>query len=200
MEEDAQRALKEIKEYDGQKLSLTVAKSKIKDKDKNKKGSYEDMFQNGQLGESCVSMVTLHLCHLAPTEAVTAPKENQQKGSKKKLLKARLIIRNLSFKVQYVSWLLNVTAQSTLTETFANTHHVLQCTEDHLKEVFAKFGTVIEVKIPLKPGKYICFLADVYISEHVEVLPDFGVDWFVMRLIFMLFHRWKDAWICICPV
>lgn len=96
MEEDAQRALKEIKEYDGQKLSLTVAKSKIKDKDKNKK---------------------------APTEAVTAPKENQQKGSKKKLLKARLIIRNLSFK----------------------------CTEDHLKEVFAKFGTVIEVKIPLKP-------------------------------------------------
>uniref|UniRef100_A0AAX7VI28 RNA-binding protein 28 n=1 Tax=Astatotilapia calliptera TaxID=8154 RepID=A0AAX7VI28_ASTCA len=94
MEEDAQRALKEIKEYDGQKLSLTVAKSKIKDKNKK-----------------------------APTEAVTAPKENQQKGSKKKLLKARLIIRNLSFK----------------------------CTEDHLKEVFAKFGTVIEVKIPLKP-------------------------------------------------
>uniref|UniRef100_A0AAX7V5W5 RNA-binding protein 28 n=1 Tax=Astatotilapia calliptera TaxID=8154 RepID=A0AAX7V5W5_ASTCA len=91
MEEDAQRALKEIKEYDGQKLSLTVAKSKIKDKNKK--------------------------------EAVTAPKENQQKGSKKKLLKARLIIRNLSFK----------------------------CTEDHLKEVFAKFGTVIEVKIPLKP-------------------------------------------------
>uniref|UniRef100_A0A669EAT4 RNA binding motif protein 28 n=1 Tax=Oreochromis niloticus TaxID=8128 RepID=A0A669EAT4_ORENI len=34
MEEDAQRALKEIKEYDGQKLSLTVAKSKIKDKNK----------------------------------------------------------------------------------------------------------------------------------------------------------------------
>lgn len=50
MEEDAQRALKEIKEYDGQKLSLTVAKSKIKDK--NKKGSYEDMFQNWQSGES----------------------------------------------------------------------------------------------------------------------------------------------------
>lgn len=94
MEEDAQRALKEIKEYDGQKLSLTVAKSKIKDKNKK-----------------------------APTEAGTAPKENQQKGSKKKLLKARLIIRNLSFK----------------------------CTEDHLKEVFAKFGTVVEVKIPLKP-------------------------------------------------
>uniref|UniRef100_A0A669EJN8 RNA-binding protein 28 n=1 Tax=Oreochromis niloticus TaxID=8128 RepID=A0A669EJN8_ORENI len=91
MEEDAQRALKEIKEYDGQKLSLTVAKSKIKDKNKK--------------------------------EAGTAPKENQQKGSKKKLLKARLIIRNLSFK----------------------------CTEDHLKEVFAKFGTVVEVKIPLKP-------------------------------------------------
>lgn len=93
MAEDAQRALKEIKDYDGQKLSLTVAKSKIKDKNKKEVG--------------------------------TAPKEKQQKskGFRKKLLKARLIIRNLSFK----------------------------CTEDHLKEVFAKFGNVVEVTVPLKP-------------------------------------------------
>lgn len=34
MEEDAQRALKEVKEYDGKKLSVTVAKKKIKDKKK----------------------------------------------------------------------------------------------------------------------------------------------------------------------
>lgn len=40
MEEDAQRALKEVKEYDGKKLSLTVAKKKVKDK--KKKGLYEN--------------------------------------------------------------------------------------------------------------------------------------------------------------
>uniref|UniRef100_A0A671Y9R7 RNA binding motif protein 28 n=1 Tax=Sparus aurata TaxID=8175 RepID=A0A671Y9R7_SPAAU len=84
MVEDAQRALKEIKEYDGKKISLSVAKRKLKD---NKK---------------------------------PAPK---QKGLKKNLLKAKLIIRNLSFK----------------------------CSEDDLKQVCAKFGEVLEVKIPLKP-------------------------------------------------
>lgn len=30
---------------------------------------------------------------------------------------------------------------------------VLQCSEEDLKQVFAKFGTVLESKIPLKPGK-----------------------------------------------
>lgn len=34
MTEDAQRALKEIKDYDGQRLSLSVAKKKIQDKKK----------------------------------------------------------------------------------------------------------------------------------------------------------------------
>ncbi|XP_054865339.1 RNA-binding protein 28 isoform X2 [Amphiprion ocellaris] len=70
MEEDAQRALKEIKEYDGQRLSLSVAKKKIKDKKK------------------------------AVKEAVAAPKENEEKfkGIKKIQMKSRLIIRNLSFK------------------------------------------------------------------------------------------------------
>lgn len=41
MEEDSHRALKEIKEYDGQKLSLTVAKKKLRDN--KKKGMYEKM-------------------------------------------------------------------------------------------------------------------------------------------------------------
>ncbi|KAK2842181.1 hypothetical protein Q5P01_012381 [Channa striata] len=93
LEEDAQRALKEIKDYDGQKLFLTVAKKKIREKKK--------------------------------TESASAPKKNEQqlKGFRKKELKARLIIRNLSFK----------------------------CSEDDLKEVFSKFGTVVEAKIPLKP-------------------------------------------------
>lgn len=34
MEEDAQRALQEIKDYDGKKLSLSMAKKKINDKKK----------------------------------------------------------------------------------------------------------------------------------------------------------------------
>lgn len=34
MEEDAQRALKEIKDYDGKKISLSVAKKKIRDNKK----------------------------------------------------------------------------------------------------------------------------------------------------------------------
>ncbi|KAM6937699.1 RNA-binding protein 28 [Xenentodon cancila] len=95
MEEDAQRALKEIKDYDGKKLSLTVAKKKVKDKKKTVK------------------------------ETPAASRENEQKpkGIRKQLLKSRLIIRNLSFK----------------------------STEDDLKDVFGKFGTVLEAKIPLKP-------------------------------------------------
>lgn len=38
MEEDAKRALKEIKEYDGKKLSLSVAKKKLINKKKT--GTY----------------------------------------------------------------------------------------------------------------------------------------------------------------
>lgn len=41
MKEDAERALKEIKEYDGKRLSLCVAKKKIRDKKKT--GVYEAM-------------------------------------------------------------------------------------------------------------------------------------------------------------
>uniref|UniRef100_A0A8C2YZM6 RNA-binding protein 28 n=1 Tax=Cyclopterus lumpus TaxID=8103 RepID=A0A8C2YZM6_CYCLU len=85
MEEDSQRALKEVKLYDGQRLSVTVAKRKIKDKKKT---------------------------------------ENEQNKSVKKInLKPRLIIRNLSFK----------------------------CSEDDLKQILSKFGTVLEAKIPLMP-------------------------------------------------
>ncbi|XP_071357082.1 RNA-binding protein 28 isoform X2 [Trachinotus anak] len=96
MEEDAQRALKEVKDYDGQRLFLSVAKKKIRDKKKT-----------------------------APEEPTAAPKENEHKsqGFRKNPQRAKLIIRNLSFK----------------------------CSEVDLKEVFAKFGTVVEAKIPLKP-------------------------------------------------
>ncbi|KAM7003429.1 LOW QUALITY PROTEIN: RNA-binding protein 28 [Tautogolabrus adspersus] len=98
MEEDAQRAMKEVKDYDGQRLSLSVAKRKINDKEKRK---------------------------AATQEQPAPPKDNEQKlkGFRKNSLKSRLIIRNLSFK----------------------------CSEDDLKQVFSKFGTVLESKIPLKP-------------------------------------------------
>ncbi|XP_037538776.1 RNA-binding protein 28 isoform X2 [Nematolebias whitei] len=96
MEEDAQRALKEIKDYDGKKLSLKVANKKIKDKKKADKESSD-----------------------APDQAEQKTKYIRQRISKN----FRLIIRNLSFK----------------------------CTEDDLKEVFGKFGTVVEANIPLKP-------------------------------------------------
>ncbi|CAJ1056855.1 RNA-binding protein 28 [Xyrichtys novacula] len=71
MEEDAQRALKEIKDYDGQKIRLSVAKKKLRDKRKR-----------------------------APQEPAAQPKEKEPgvKGFRKNLLKSRLIIRNLSFK------------------------------------------------------------------------------------------------------
>lgn len=90
MDEDAQRALKDVKDYDGKKLFLTVAKKKLRDKKK-----------------------------AAPEKEP----EKKNKGIRKTKLKARLIIRNLSFK----------------------------CTEDDLREVFTKFGTVIEARIALKP-------------------------------------------------
>uniref|UniRef100_A0A8C7XN36 RNA binding motif protein 28 n=1 Tax=Oryzias sinensis TaxID=183150 RepID=A0A8C7XN36_9TELE len=95
MEEDAQRALKEIKDFDGKRLSLSLAKKKIDDKKKAVK----------------------------KTDPAPNPAAKKVPGIKKQQLKSRLIIRNLSFK----------------------------CSEDDLKEVFEKYGTVLEAKIPLKP-------------------------------------------------
>ncbi|KAL7401843.1 hypothetical protein ABVT39_005325 [Epinephelus coioides] len=117
MLEDAQRALKEVKEYDGQKLALSVAKRKIKDKRKTgpKKPAAAPEEPAAAAKEPAV----------AAKEPAAAPEENQQKskGLSKKFLKARLIIRNLSF----------------------------QCSEEDLKQVFSNYGTVLESKIPLKP-------------------------------------------------
>uniref|UniRef100_A0A8C2IQ81 RNA binding motif protein 28 n=1 Tax=Cyprinus carpio TaxID=7962 RepID=A0A8C2IQ81_CYPCA len=96
MEEDAQRAIKEVKVYEGEKIFVTVAKKKPNNKKKKKKVKTEEESKS-------------------PATKCT--------GIKKNKLKARLIIRNLSFK----------------------------CEEDDLKQIFSKFGTVIEAKIPLKP-------------------------------------------------
>uniref|UniRef100_A0A9J8AVI5 RNA binding motif protein 28 n=1 Tax=Cyprinus carpio carpio TaxID=630221 RepID=A0A9J8AVI5_CYPCA len=94
MEDDAQRAIKEVREYEGEKIFVTVAKKKPDDKKKKKKHE--------------------------PTETKSPAKRT---GIKKIKLKARLIIRNLSFK----------------------------CEDDDLKQIFSEFGTVMEAKIPLKP-------------------------------------------------
>ncbi|XP_075998435.1 RNA-binding protein 28 [Genypterus blacodes] len=112
MEEDAQRAMSDIKEYDGQRISLSVAKKKMKDKKK------------AAPTESAAAPT--ESAAAAPTEPAAAPKqqtEQKSKGLRKNTLKARLIIRNLSFK----------------------------CSEDELKQTLSKFGTVLEAKIPLKP-------------------------------------------------
>ncbi|XP_066541052.1 RNA-binding protein 28 [Hoplias malabaricus] len=103
MSEDAQRALNEIKEYGGQKIRVTLAKKKInkKQQEKGKKDQQEK--------ES--------------TDKEPEKKSPQNADGKKMNKKARLIIRNLSFK----------------------------CSDSDLKELFSKFGTVLDVKIPLKP-------------------------------------------------
>ncbi|XP_075875248.1 RNA-binding protein 28 isoform X3 [Nelusetta ayraudi] len=70
MAEDSQRALKEIKDYDGQRISVSVAKKKQQDQKKT-----------------------------GPKETPAADKTNKESftGSRKNKLKSRLIIRNLSF-------------------------------------------------------------------------------------------------------
>uniref|UniRef100_A0A5F4VXR7 RNA-binding protein 28 n=1 Tax=Callithrix jacchus TaxID=9483 RepID=A0A5F4VXR7_CALJA len=96
MLEDVQRALKEITTFEGCKINLTVAKKKLRNKTKEKGKS-----ENSEVPKK----------ELKPKKAKVADK------------KARLIIRNLSFK----------------------------CSEDELKTVFAQFGAVLEVNIPRKP-------------------------------------------------
>ncbi|XP_066118323.1 RNA-binding protein 28 [Saccopteryx bilineata] len=93
MLEDVQRALKEIATFEGCKINVSVAKKKLRNKSKEKGGN-------------------------------ESPKK-EQKPRKAKVAdkKARLIIRNLSFK----------------------------CSEDDLKTVFAQYGAVLEVNIPRKP-------------------------------------------------
>ncbi|KAM7121393.1 RNA-binding protein 28 isoform 1-T1 [Molossus nigricans] len=96
MLEDVQRALKEITTFEGCKISVSVAKKKLRNRSKEKRGN----------------------------ENSESPKK-EQKPKKAKVVdkKARLIIRNLSFK----------------------------CSEDDLKTIFAQYGAVLEVNIPRKP-------------------------------------------------
>ncbi|XP_029471873.1 RNA-binding protein 28 [Rhinatrema bivittatum] len=90
--EDAQRAQKEVQEFDGCKIDVSFAKKKLREKKRREKSQE------------------------------TAGKGPKQKAGKSLYRKARLIIRNLSFK----------------------------CSEDDLKESFSSFGAVLEVNIPRK--------------------------------------------------
>ncbi|KAB1276015.1 RNA-binding protein 28 [Camelus dromedarius] len=96
MLEDVQRALKEITTFEGCKINVTVAKKKLRNKSKEK-GKNE--------------------------KSESPKKELKPKKAKVADKKARLIIRNLSFK----------------------------CSEDDLRTIFAQFGAVLEVNIPRKP-------------------------------------------------
>ncbi|KAM3925318.1 RNA-binding protein 28 [Leptodactylus fuscus] len=95
MLEDAQKALKEIKEYNGKKIEVMVAKKKLREKDKKAKTK----------------------------ETPEKAKQSKPQDVKVPPKKARLIIRNLSFK----------------------------CSEEDLKTHFSTFGSVMEVNIPKKP-------------------------------------------------
>uniref|UniRef100_A0A8D0E4H1 RNA binding motif protein 28 n=1 Tax=Salvator merianae TaxID=96440 RepID=A0A8D0E4H1_SALMN len=93
--EDALRAIQEIKTFENRKISVSLANPKSRHKGKK---NTDD-----------------------PSEAAQpAQKRPKKKGASKK---ARLIIRNVSFK----------------------------CTEDDLKTAFSPFGTVLEVNLPKKP-------------------------------------------------
>lgn len=96
MREDVQRALKEITTFEGCKINVSVAKKKLRNKSKEKGGN-----ENSE----------------------SPKKEQKPKKAKVADKKARLIIRNLSFK----------------------------CSEDDLKTIFAQYGAVLEVNIPRKP-------------------------------------------------
>ncbi|XP_074124115.1 RNA-binding protein 28 isoform X3 [Sminthopsis crassicaudata] len=100
MLEDAQRALKEVTTFEGCKINVTIAKRKLRSRPKAKK-EYSVTSQEEP-----------------EREPKTRPKKSKAADKK-----ARLIIRNLSFK----------------------------CSEDDLRNLFAQFGAVLEVNIPRKP-------------------------------------------------
>uniref|UniRef100_A0A452HA24 RRM domain-containing protein n=1 Tax=Gopherus agassizii TaxID=38772 RepID=A0A452HA24_9SAUR len=91
--EDAQRALREVTTFEGHEIKVAVAKKKLREKKQRQLDTPE-----------------------------TRPEEQKPKKPKGAPKKARLIIRNLSFK----------------------------CSEDDLKALFSPFGAVLEVNIPRK--------------------------------------------------
>ncbi|XP_056197610.1 RNA-binding protein 28 [Falco biarmicus] len=100
--EDAQRALQEATVLGARRLSVTLARQRLREGRKKLQ----------QKEEAAVE---------APKAAAAVPQRLKKPRAASR--KARLIIRNLSFK----------------------------CSEDNLKSLFSPFGTVLEVNIPRKP-------------------------------------------------
>ncbi|XP_077452686.1 RNA-binding protein 28 [Stigmatopora argus] len=136
MEEDALRALKDIKDYDGKKLSITVAKKKLNDKKDKKKPvtketeapatapTAKDTEQKLKKTAKDTEQKLKKTAKDTEQKFKKTAKDTEQKLIQRtNMLKARLIIRNLSFK----------------------------CSEEELTEIFGKFGEVLLAKIPLKP-------------------------------------------------
>ncbi|XP_076119315.1 RNA-binding protein 28 isoform X2 [Alosa pseudoharengus] len=117
MAEDAQQALSQIRDYDGQKIRVSIAKKKIIVK---KKGASKEV--------------------PVPKKTTKGDQAKGEQAFRKNKKKARLIIRNLSFK----------------------------CSEDDLKQVFAKYGTVLEASIPLKSDGKMRGFAFVQFKNMVE--------------------------------
>ncbi|KAJ8314554.1 hypothetical protein KUTeg_006704 [Tegillarca granosa] len=113
--DDAEKAKEKIKSLDGRKLYISYADRK-KDEKKKKKAKIsndtEDLAEESEVEEK--TGMKLKAVQLNKETIVVPQKE---------LKKARIIIRNLSFK----------------------------CTDDLLEKTFRKFGNISEVKIPQKP-------------------------------------------------
>ncbi|KAG8576664.1 hypothetical protein GDO81_009931 [Engystomops pustulosus] len=140
MLEDAQRAMKEIKAYDGKEIKVVVAKKKLTDKDKKAK--------------------------------IKDTKESKPKGVQPN--KARLIIRNLSFK----------------------------CSDEDLKTHFSTFGSVLDVNIPKYPDGKMKGFAFVQFKNMLEASKALkgmnmksikgrtvAVDWAVARDKYRAIHE-----------
>ncbi|KAM6301734.1 LOW QUALITY PROTEIN: RNA-binding protein 28 [Podargus strigoides] len=105
--EDAQRALREPPHLGGRRLGVTLARQRPGAGRKKPRGEEEEKEEEAAEGAPKVTPV-----------APPAPKKPRAPSRK-----ARLIVRNLSFK----------------------------CSEDELRSLFSPFGTVVEVNIPRKP-------------------------------------------------
>ncbi|XP_049670165.1 RNA-binding protein 28 [Accipiter gentilis] len=120
--EDAQRALQEATILGGRRLSVTLARQRPREgRKKPQREKKEDEAAAG-----------------APKAATTAPPRPKKPRAASR--KARLIVRNLSFK----------------------------CSEDDLRSLFSPFGTVLEVNIPRKPDGKMRGFAFVQLRNMLE--------------------------------
>ncbi|XP_074757755.1 RNA-binding protein 28 [Athene noctua] len=125
--EDAQRALREATTLGGHRLGVTLARQRPREGRRKKQPPQEEEEEEEKEEEAGTPKV-------AP---VAPPRAKKPKGPSRK---ARLIIRNLSFK----------------------------CSEDDLRSLFSPFGTVLEVNVPRKPDGKMRGFAFVQLQNVLE--------------------------------